>query len=205
MIKYNLYKRAYTYISRQIFRLLFASQFKYYGEKVSIISPDIIEGEEYIYIENRVSIGTKSWLLAYKQDNIEPNLHISEGATIGRFAHIVALRKVVIGKDVLIADKVYISDNIHSYEEIKKPIKNQPIQFKSEVIIGDNSWIGENVSIVGAKIGTNCVIGTNSFVNKDIPNYCVAIGSPAKIIKRYDEKAHIWRKTNDKGKFLDEC
>ncbi|OHE00544.1 MAG: hypothetical protein A2W82_07065 [Sulfurimonas sp. RIFCSPLOWO2_12_36_12] len=204
MIKYSFYKRVYNYISRQIFRLLFSSKFKYYGEKVSIIAPDIIEGEEYMHLEDGVSIGTKCWLLAHKQDNIEPNLYISQGATIGRFAHIVALRKVLIEENVLMADKVYISDNIHSYEDITKPIKNQPIQFKSEVIIGKNSWIGENVSIVGAKIGANCVIGANSFVNKDIPNYCVAIGTPAKIVKRYDEKTLIWKKTNDKGEFLDE-
>lgn len=204
-MKYSFFKRLYNFIFRQIFALLFSRNFKYFGKKVLIVSPDIIEGEKYISLENNVSIGSMGWLLAYKQDNIEPNLYISQGTTIGRFAHIVALRKVLIEENVLIADKVYISDNIHSYEDITKPIKNQLIQFKSEVIIGKNTWIGENVSIVGAKIGANCVIGTNSFVNQDIPDYCVAIGTPAKIIKKYDEKVYIWRKTNNKGEFLDEC
>lgn len=192
-MKYSFFKRIYNFIFRKIFNLLFAKSFKYFGQKVSIVFPDIIEGEEYISLDDNVSIGSMCWLLAYKQDNINPWLHISQGSTIGRFAHIIALRKVIIEENVLIADKVYISDNIHSYKDVNQPIKNQPIEFKGEVVIGQNSWIGENVSIVGAKIGKHCVIGANSFVNKDIPDYCIAVGSPAKIVKKFDFKTNEWR------------
>jgi len=62
----------------------------------------------------------------------------------------------------------------------------------SPVSIGDGSWIGENVCIVGATIGKNCVIGANSVVTKNIPDFCVAVGIPARIIKRYDLNKCAW-------------
>jgi len=203
-MKYSLYKRLKRFILRQAFKLFFANGFKSFGKGVFIQSPDILEGGEFISLENDVNIGSQCWLLAYKQDNIEPNLYIAKGTTIGRFAHIVALRKVSIEKNVLISDKVYISDNIHSYEDIAKPIKNQPIKFKAEVIIGENSWIGENVSIIGASIGKHCIVGSNSVVTKDIMDFSVVVGVPARYIKRYDEKSKEWKNTNNAGEFLDE-
>ena len=191
MLKYSFFNRIYRYLYRHSFSLLFAKSFKFYGKNISIVSPDIIEGEEYIHLDDNVSIGSMCWLLAYKQDEKLPSLNIYQNATIGRFSHIVALKKVTIEKNVLIADKVYISDNIHSYTNINLPIKDQTIEFKGEVIIGENSWIGENVSIVGAKIGKHCVIGANSFVNKDIPDYSIAVGTPAKVIKKISQKDNV--------------
>lgn len=54
------------------------------------------------------------------------------------------------------------------------------------MVIGEESWLGENVCVLSAKIGRYCIIGLNSVVTKDVPDYCVATGMPAKIIKRFD-------------------
>lgn len=203
-MKYSFYSRIKKYLYKKIFTLLYSSNFKYYANKVSIIFPDIINGEEFISLHNNVIIEKGCWLLAHKQDDVIPELIISEGVHIGRYSHIVALQRVVIDKNVLIADKVYISDNIHQYTDISTAIKNQKIEFKKEVYIGENSWIGENVSIVGASIGKHCVVGSNSVVTKDIMDYSVVVGIPAIYIKRYDVQTKQWKKTNDKGEFLDE-
>ena len=192
MISYGLYKRIIRYIYRQLFRVLFSSKFKKFGNKTSIISPDYIQGEAYISLGDHVVINSMAWLLAFKQED-KPHLSINDNVSIGRFFHIVALKSVVIEKNVLIADKVYISDNIHGYEDIKTPIIEQAIVFKKEVIIGENSWIGENVSIIGAQIGRHCVIGANSVVTQDIPDYSIAVGSPAKVIKQYDFEKQKWQ------------
>lgn len=192
MIKFGFCKRIYNFIMRNLFKVLFANKFKYFGNGISLVSPDDIQGEEYIEIHDNVSINTMIWLLALKQDDCIPKLIIKEGVNIGRFAHIVSLRNVILEKNVLIADKVYISDNIHEYKDILIPIKNQVIKFKSDVVIGENSWIGENVSIIGVKIGKHCIIGANSVVTKDIPDYCVAVGSPALIIKKYNIQESKW-------------
>jgi acetyltransferase-like isoleucine patch superfamily enzyme len=196
MISFSFYARVKKYLQRHWFALFFSHSFKHFGKRVAIISPDIIEGAEYISLENSVSINSKVWLLALKQNTLTPNLTIKEGSALGRFAHIVAIEEVIIGKNVLIADKVYISDNLHDYNDITQPIMHQPVLFKGKVAIGDHSWIGENVSIIGASIGKHCVIGANSVVTHDIPDYCVAVGTPAKVIKRYNLQTKTWI-TND--------
>jgi len=182
------------YISRRVFYYLYARMFKNYQKTTYIKDPDIIEGHQYISLGDGVVIQTMAWLLAYKQDNIDPIISIEDGSVIGRFSHIVALRSIAIGKNVLIADKVYISDNIHAYEDITKPILQQEIVFKGDVEIGDNSWIGENVSIIGAKIGVHCIVGANAVVLRDIPSYSVVVGNPAKVIKTYNHDKEIWEK-----------
>ena len=95
-----------------------------------------------------------------------------------------------------------ISDNLHSYENISLPISKQPVKQIGCVKIGDGTWLGENVVVIGAKIGKNCVIGANSVVNKDIPDYCVSVGIPAKIIKRFNLKTSKWENTDDAGNFI---
>ncbi|MCT7525390.1 acyltransferase [Aliarcobacter cryaerophilus] len=201
-MRFSNWNRIKKFISRTTFKLLFSNKFKYFGKRVIIIQPDIITGEEYIILKDNALIEKGSWLMAYKQDDVVPELIISEGVNIGRYSHIVSLRKIIIEKNVLIADKVYISDNIHSYTEINRPIKNQKIEFKNQVVIGENSWIGENVSIVGVNIGKHCIIGSNSVVTRDIMDYSVVVGIPAIYIKRYDFEKKIWRKTNAKGDFI---
>jgi acetyltransferase-like isoleucine patch superfamily enzyme len=61
-------------------------------------------------------------------------------------------------------------------------------------VIGEGSWLGENVCVIGASIGKHCVIGANSVVTKDIPDYSVAVGIPAKVIKKYNFNKCEWEK-----------
>jgi acetyltransferase-like isoleucine patch superfamily enzyme len=129
-------------------------------------------------------------------------LIIGDGTNIGNFNHIYATRSIIIGENVLTADKVYISDNLHGYEDINIPIIHQPIKQIGNVVIGNGTWIGENVCVIGVKIGKNCVIGANSVVTKDIPDYCVVVGSPSYIIKRFCQETNIWKKTNKNGEFI---
>ena len=102
-----------------------------------------------------------------------------------------------ISNDVLISDKVYISDNLHNYKDINIPIKNQNIIDKGTVIIGKHTWLGENVCVIGASVGKHCVIGANSVVLKDIPDYSIAVGSPARVIKKYNKNTNVWEKVNN--------
>jgi acetyltransferase-like isoleucine patch superfamily enzyme len=189
---------------KHLFKILFSSKFKYFGKNVALISPDSIQGEEYIKIDDNTLINSMAWLLALKTRDEAPYVNIGKNVYIGRFFHLVSIREVIIQDNVLIADKVYISDNIHEYQDISLPIKDQPIKFKNKVVIGKNSWLGENVSIIGAQIGKHCIIGSNSVVNKNIPDYCMAVGSPAKIIKRYNNNTNEWDKTDTNGEFFHE-
>lgn len=83
------------------------------------------------------------------------------------------------------------------------PIIKQEIIQLSPIKINSGAWIGENVCIIGANIGKNSVIGSNSVVTKDIPDFCIAVGSPAKVIKRYSFEKQEWLKTDKEGNFIE--
>ena len=131
-------------------------------------------------------------------DNKHPQLIISDKCVLGHFNHIYATSEIIFEDSVLTADKVYISDNLHSYADLSKPIIEQPIKQLKRIRIGEGSWIGENVCIIGASIGKHCTIGANSVVTHDIPDYCVAVGAPARVIKRYNFETQQWEKVENK-------
>ena len=96
---------------------------------------------------------------------------------------------------MLTGPHVFIADYNHEYRDVDKPVWEQGefAQENSHIIIGEGSWLGTNVVVVGkVRIGKHCVIGANSVVTKDIPDYSVAAGIPAKVIKRYDFEKEEW-------------
>jgi acetyltransferase-like isoleucine patch superfamily enzyme len=169
-------------------------KFKRINFKTNVFFSVRIQGAKYISLYKYTTIQRQSWLGAFKIDEHDPELIIEEGCAIGDFAHITAVRKVHIERDVLLANNVYISDNLHSFEDVNVPIIKQAVVFKSAVIIKSGAWIGENVCIIGASVGKNSVIGANSVVTKDIPDFCIAVGSPAKVIKQYDKQDGEWKR-----------
>lgn len=177
--------------------------FKSFGEGSHILNPIWIQGPENILIGEQVQIHNCVWLasMPLSSDFQESILSVGNQCHIGDYCHIFAVHKIIIEEDVLIANHVYISDNLHSYEDIKSPIWKQPVKYKRDVVIGRDSWIGENVSIIGANVGKHCIIGANSVVTHDIPDYSVAVGSPARIVKRYNFNVQKWQRTNDDGTF----
>lgn len=184
-------------IPRCLYRVLLLCKYKVLLKKIGwhsvIISPLRIDGGKRIVIGNKCHIGYKTWLASMPlTGGKESKLIIGDGCLIGHFNHIYATREIVIGNNVLTADKVYISDNIHGYEDITLPILSQPIAQRGAVEIGEGTWLGENVCVIGACIGKHCVIGCNSVVTKNIPDYSVAVGSPAKIIKKYNFDTNKW-------------
>ena len=173
--------------------------FCHIGRKSLILRPLQIDGKQNISIGDHVIVGEHSWLAAMSlTDTKKPQLVIGDKCVLGHFNHIYATSEIVIEDLVLTADKVYISDNMHSYEDISKPIIEQPIKQLKKIRIGEGSWIGENVCIMGASIGRHCTIGANAVVTKDIPDYSVAVGAPARVVKRYNAKTKKWEKVEEK-------
>ena len=183
--------------NKLFFMIFYKRSLGSFGKKSSIIFPFRINGAKYVQIDKKVHISGFSWILALKHEGQEPIVKIGSETRIARFLHLVALQKIEIADNVLIAEKVYISDNCHSFDNIDIPIKKQEVKFIKEVSIGSNAWIGEGVSIIGASVGERSVIGANSVVLSDIPDYCVAVGSPAKVIKRYNQVSRKWEKVSE--------
>jgi acetyltransferase-like isoleucine patch superfamily enzyme len=174
------------------FYILNAGLFKKLAFKAVLYPSVRIQGKKYISIADRSVVQRGGWLLALKIGETNPVLNIGKNCAIGDFSHITAVGEVIIEDNVLIANKVYISDNIHTFEDVNRPIINQKVQFKKTVRIKEGAWLGENVCLIGASIGKNTVIGANSVVTKDIPDFSLAVGSPAKVIKKYDFETQKW-------------
>jgi acetyltransferase-like isoleucine patch superfamily enzyme len=172
--------------------LLYRAQFGRFGQKSLLLKPLKVQGHSHIFIGDHTQILHMAWLAALRMNGLQGQLKIGNHTQIGHFSHIIATQEVIIEDYVLTADKVYISDNVHAYENPAVPILSQGIRQLSPVRIGSGTWIGENACIIGAKIGRNCVIGANAVVTKDIPDYCVAVGVPARIIKKFNVASNLW-------------
>ncbi len=162
--------------------------------------PIDIRGKKYIQIKKGFTTGKYCRIEVYLKNKV-PILIFGENFEMNDNVHITAMEKVQIGNNVLIASKVYISDCTHgSYlgnEDDSNPLMppNSREFSTKPVFIDDNVWIGEFVSILpGSKIGKGSIIGANSVVTKEIPPFVIAVGSPAKPIKKFNFDTERWEK-----------
>lgn len=121
-------------------------------------------------------------------------IHIGHRTRIGLGS--VLIGPVEIGNDIRIAQNVVMSGLNHSYEDISKPISQQGVTTKP-ILIRDETWIGANVFVsAGVTIGKHCVVAGGSVVTKDVPDYCIVVGNPARIIKTYRAETGQWERVN---------
>ena len=160
-----------------------------------------IRGIERMKFGNGVVIQKDCWLnIAFDNPVKGPMIVVDEGTNIGRRCTISAANRISIGKFVLIAPNVFIADTQHEYQKLEIPIMHQGITTHSDrVTIGDETWIGINAVIMGnVSVGKHCVVGANSVVIRDLPDYCVAVGNPAKVVKALDKKTGQWIATGNR-------
>lgn len=189
MVRWGRIKEYLAYLFTKLF---LRWNFEHIGKRSRLINPQRLVGTDTVYIGDWVVIHDNAFLMTVKTKESIGRLRIESGCQIGMRNHIVSANDIVIGKNVLTASNVYISDNTHGYENPLIPIYSQKLNVGDPMIIGENSWLGENVCVIKSSIGKNCVIGANSVVTHDIPDYCVAVGSPAKVIKRFDQGKGEW-------------
>lgn len=179
-------------IARLWFGVRHASRFRAFGARSHFVSPFRLDGAAQICVGDDTLVQRGSWLYCVGIDGISAALTIGNGCALGYNTHIAAVRDVRIGDHVLTANNVYISDNVHGFDDPTVAIMHQAVKFRRPVSIGSGSWLGENVCIIGASVGRNSVIGANAVVIRDVPDRCVAVGVPARIISHYDEVAGVW-------------
>jgi len=182
-------------------KLVYSHKFYSIGIRTIIEKPLKIQGCTNIVLGANTCIHAYVWLGALplsKQKVKEGILQIGDFVTIGHFNHIYATKKVIIHSNVLTADKVYISDNNHEFCNPFIPIKQQGVRQEPPCIIGEGTWIGENAVIIACSIGKNCVVGANTvLIKKQVPDYSIVVGNPARIVKRYDIEYKKWFKVDD--------
>lgn len=128
-------------------------------------------------------------------------IDIGSDVTLNDYVHIGAVDSIKIGNRVLIASKVFITDHSHgSYgkggvHSCPRVAPNQRDLSASAVVIEDDVWLGESVSVLaGVRIGRGSIIGTMSTVTRDIPAFSIAVGSPARVIKQFSFSSGQWER-----------
>ncbi|WP_139685736.1 DapH/DapD/GlmU-related protein [Vibrio tasmaniensis] len=158
-------------------------------------SPYYFRGKKYMSIGKGFTSGVGLRIDCLSLTGKSPNLIIGSNCQVNDYVHIGCVNSVIIGDNVLIASKVFITDHNHGvsdFSDIESPPIQRSLSF-GEVRIGDSVWLGENVTILpNVKIGKNCIIGASAVVTKSIPDYSIAVGNPAKVIKKYNIETQKW-------------
>ena len=161
-----------------------------------IRTPFECRGKKHIKVGRGFTTGRYCRLEAHGAHGI--NLDIGLNCQLNDAVHIAAADSIVIGDDVLIASRVFITDLNHgsySGEEHSHPdsISRERTLHTKPVVIESNVWLGEGVVVLpGVKIGKASIIGANSVVSRDIPANSIAVGNPARVIKKFDFQSDQW-------------
>lgn len=189
-------KEKISLLLRYIYYRLF---FKFYylgwpvgfGGKITLRNSHRISVGNGVYLADNVVIQ-----VADEYENFQstmPQLKLGKRVRVNYFTMISAVKSVDIGDNVNIAQFCFIGDHNHEYRDITRPIRDQGIADVRPVVIKKNTWIANKVTVTsGVTIGRNCVIGANSVVTKDIPDYSVAVGVPARVISQYNNETKKW-------------
>lgn len=131
-----------------------------------------------------------------QRSSSQPEIKIGNNVSIEQGCHFTSGGTLTIGDNTAILAYSCVTNITHEYGDINVPILKQSISIE-ETVIGKNCFIGMGARVLaGVHIGDGAVIGTNAVVLHDIPAHCVAVGIPAKVIKRYDENLQKWVKVN---------
>lgn len=195
--------RIRDYLSVLLYRA-FCGLFGGFGRRVRIVWPLRLVGVRHMHIGDDVTIANAAYIAVLPEFGVEPRLRVGGGTRIGEFAHIVCTHDVQFGNDVLVANRVFVTDCGHAFRDVTVPVVHQGLEMGGAVSIGAGSWIGENACILSAKIGNHCVVGANSVVTGDVPDHSVVAGAPARIIRRYCLERRAWIATHPDGRFRDD-
>jgi acetyltransferase-like isoleucine patch superfamily enzyme len=167
-----------------------ARRFRSFGTRSVICFPvTALYGEQYIDLGDGCILGPSCTLSAGIAPghvvDPAPGVRIGNGVLLGKGSGVVAHASVEIGDDVFTGHHVYITDANHGYEDTTTSIGRQ-FAPPRPVAIGAGSWIGHgSVVLPGAQIGRNVAVGAGSVVTGVIPDFSVAVGNPARVIRRY--------------------
>ena len=173
--------------------------------------PFYLRGARHVDFGRRITIGRGARIEAYGSGD-DINIVFGDDVQLNDYVQIASGQKVTIGNRVLIASRVFITDHNHgTYSEgnaVMQPARtrggqeldgslpshsapdvppaNRPLAI-SPVVIGDDVWLGQGVCIMpGVTIGAGSIVGANAVVTHDIPAACIAVGVPARVVRKHD-------------------
>ncbi|NUQ29697.1 MAG: acyltransferase [Acidobacteriaceae bacterium] len=166
------------------------------GERCVIVRPASLYNARFVHLGDRIRInyGVRLDAILDKPSRV-PELRIGSNVNIEQNVHIMCHSRISIGDNVSITGHCAIVDITHPYADIHdpRPIGQRILDDDSFVEIGEGSFLGfGTVVLPNVRIGKYCVIGANSCVTRSIPDYSVAAGNPAVVIRQYDFTSQSW-------------
>lgn len=159
------------------------------------------KGLRNVVIGKKVRIFPRIRIETYGQGGII----IGDDVSIGQNFHIISGEispPLTIGAHTTISGNVLITNIDHEYRELDKHIMEQQFLIR-HTSIGENCFIGYGAAIqAGTILGQQCIVGANSVVRGTFPDYCVIVGAPARIVKRYNFELGLWEPAAPDGSFL---
>lgn len=167
-----------------------ARRFGRFGEGSFMAFPvTALFNERYIHVGRETRFGPHVSLsvgmLPGQVPMTDPVITIGDRCLIGRGSGIVGHLSIEIGDDVFTGHHVYVTDQNHGYEDRMVPIGLQTMP-ERPVSIGAGSWLGHgSIVLPGARIGRHVVVAAGSVVTGELPDFSVAVGAPARVVRRW--------------------
>ena len=185
-------------ISRKLTKLYWIRKFGAMAGYVNMGKHITFQHPECLYFGKGIVIGKYAYFLPCSEFagvKYQPEIHIGDGTWIGIRNSFACINRIDIGKNVLFAGYVHVTDHSHGYEDINAPIKRQKLISKGPVVIEDDCWLGFGAEILsGVHIGKHAIIAARAVVTHDVPPYSIVAGNPARLIKQYNFETQQWEK-----------
>lgn len=183
-------------------RIYWAITWMIYGSRLTVgknakfrMGGSIKGGGKKICIGDNFFIGKDFLLAVYSAKKDGLILQIGNNVVAQERVRISASESIIIGDNVLIGSDILITDNNHGMDADSEKSYMQQRILSESVKIGNGCWIGEkSIILPGSVIGEKAIIGAGSVVTGDIPAYTIAVGVPARPIKKWDFDLHVWQK-----------
>jgi acetyltransferase-like isoleucine patch superfamily enzyme len=169
-------------------------RFRSFGEGSVIDRPAWILGPHMIDVGSGVLIMRGAWIAAEHNtwSSAKPAIVIGDRVMVRAQCTISASERILIEPDVLIAGSCTIIDSDHTHGPSPQPVDNPRVS--APIHIGRGTWLAERVTVLrGTRIGRHCTIGAGSVVKGEIPDFSIAVGSPARVVGQVDPAAPLAR------------
>lgn len=188
-------------IKRKIQKLYWSRKFGAMAGYINMGKHITFQHPECLYFGKGIGIGKYSYFLPcteFAGVKYAPKIVIGDGTWIGIRNSFACIDRVEIGKNVLFAGYVHITDHSHGYENIDESIKWQKLITKGPVVIEDDCWLGFSCEILsGVHIGRHSIVAARAVVTRDVPPYSIVAGNPARVVKQYNFETKQWERVKE--------
>jgi acetyltransferase-like isoleucine patch superfamily enzyme len=189
------FSRLLSKLLRRFDRLLLARELRELGPRSYIARPRYLVGGRGIALGANVQIWHHAMIEIAQLYPDRPTLVIGDGTVIRPYAHIGAAVNITMGNRVGLSPMALVTDHEHDFRDPADSILTNKRILAAPVTLEDDVFLGERAVVLkGVRIGTCSLVGANSVVKDDIPPYSIAVGLPAKVVRRYDPERRAWVK-----------